>query len=208
MDAPTAATPPEPIALSAAQEAALLRSACALVAATARHRATRLDRMPLGTLAARPVVGVFVTLRRQGALRGCIGNFAESVRLDQALERAASGAARHDPRFPPVDPAELPELTVEVSVLHTRELLSGAPCDRLAAVEIGRHGLDIQHQGRSGLLLPNVAVDQAWDAPRLLAEVCRKAGLPHDAWQEPDAVLYRFSTTRCGGPWNAPTAED
>jgi hypothetical protein len=207
MDASAAATSPEPSELTAAEQAALQRCACALVAAAARHQATRFDSTPLGPLAARSVVGVFVTLRRHGALRACIGNFAESIRLEQALERAATGAARHDPRFPPIDPAELPDLTVEVSVLHAREQLTGSPRDRLAAVEIGRHGLDIQYQGRVGLLLPSVAVDHGWDAPRLLAEVCRKAGLPLDAWQEPEATLYRFSALHCSGPWTDPTPE-
>ena len=139
------------------------------------------------------MVGVFVTLRKHGALRSCIGNFTDTIRLDKALERAATGAARHDPRFPPVRPDELPQLTVEVSLLHSRELLSNDAGQRLASVVIGQHGLDIQYLGRAGLLLPSVPVDHGWDARTFLTEVCRKAGLPADAWQDPQASLFRFS---------------
>jgi hypothetical protein len=144
---------------------------------------------------------VFVTLRKDEALRSCIGNFTLSIRLDSALERAATGAACHDPRFPPVRPDELAELTVEISLLHSRELLGDSPDARLSSIEIGLHGLDIQHFGRAGLLLPSVAVDHGWDAFTFLCEVCRKAGLPVDTWKDPRATVYRFAATHWGGPF-------
>ena len=159
------------------------------------------DRHALGALAETAVVGVFVTLRKHGTLRGCIGNFTAAIPLGQALERTASGAACHDPRFPPVRPEELGLLHVEVSLLHSRERLAESADERLASVVIGQHGLDIQQHGRSGLLLPSVAVDQCWDAFTFLCEVCRKAGLPVDTWRDPRAAVYRFSSARWGGPF-------
>ena len=108
------------------------------------------------------------------------------------------GAACHDPRFPPVRPDELEQLTVEVSLLHSRELLGDSPDARLSNIVIGLHGLDIQHYGRTGLLLPSVAVDQGWDAFTFLCEVCRKAGLPVDTGRIRGATVYRFSATHVG----------
>jgi AmmeMemoRadiSam system protein A len=196
-------TPDDRFCLSDAQREALHRAACRLLAAAVQQQSVSIDELPLGGLGDVEVVGVFVTLRKSGSLRGCIGNFTEAIRLDTALERAAKGAACHDPRFPPVRPDELPQLTVEVSLLHSRELLGNDSQARLASVEVGQHGLDIQYLGRAGLLLPSVPVDHGWDALTFLTEVCRKAGLPSHAWQDPQAALYRFCTTHCGGPFSA-----
>ncbi|MHB8865085.1 MAG: AmmeMemoRadiSam system protein A [Pirellulaceae bacterium] len=186
------------LCLSDIQQSNLLSVACELVAAAVHRQPISIGDLPLGDLGAVSVVGVFVTLRKQGNLRGCIGNFTEAIRLDAALERAAKGVACHDPRFPPVQPDELPQLTIEVSLLHSRELLSDDSDERLASVEIGQHGLDIQYLGRAGLLLPSVPIDHDWDALTFLSEVCRKAGLPLNAWQSPQASLFRFSSTRYG----------
>jgi AmmeMemoRadiSam system protein A len=194
-------TRPGQLELTPEQEATLHRAACALVAAGVRREKLAVPELALGDLAEVAVVGVFVTLRKAGNLRGCIGSFTETIRLDTALERAAKGAACHDPRFPPVSPEELPRLTVEVSLLHSRELLPGDPRERAAAIELGRHGLDLQHAGRSGLLLPSVPVDHGWSVRRFLEELCRKAGLPAGSWQEPDALLFRFASTHFGGPF-------
>jgi hypothetical protein len=173
------------------------------VAAAVQQQSLSVDDLQLGELGESQVVGVFVTLRKNGALRSCIGNFTDVIRLDKALERAATGAARHDPRFPPVRPDELSQLAVEVSLLHSRELLSNDAGQRLASVEIGQHGLDIQYLGCAGLLLPSVPVDHGWDVRTFLTEVCRKAGLPADAWQDPRASLFRFCSTCCAGPFSA-----
>lgn len=196
-------TRPGQLQLTSEQETRLHQAACALIAAGVRHEPLPVTQLALGELAAAAVVGVFVTLRKGEALRGCIGSFTESIRLDTALERAAKGSACHDPRFPPVSPEELPKLTVEVSLLHSRELLLGGPRERIAAIEIGRHGLDLQYAGRAGLLLPSVPVDHGWSVLRFLEELCRKAGLPAGSWQEPDAKLYRFASTHFAGPFVA-----
>jgi AmmeMemoRadiSam system protein A len=201
MESHERATPSGQLTLSEEQRSRLHRVACELLSAAARQQPASIDRLPLGGLADTPVVGVFVTLRKDGALRGCIGNFTQSIQLGDALERAATGAACQDPRFPPVRPEELEQLTVEVSLLHSRELLGDSPDVRLSSIVISRHGLDIQYYGRTGLLLPSVAVDHGWDAFTFLCEVCRKAGLPVDTWKDPGATVYRFSATHWGGPF-------
>jgi uncharacterized protein len=201
MASPDGSPSPGPLTLSGPQQELLHRAACRLVSVTARGKSAATEDLALGSLGDTPVVGVFVTLRKNGSLRGCIGNFTPAILLSGALERAATGVACHDPRFAPVRPDELALLTVEISLLHSREQLGESADERLASVEIGQHGLDIQHHGRSGLLLPSVAVDQRWDVFTFLCEVCRKAGLPIDTWRDPQAALYRFAATHWSGPF-------
>ena len=193
--------PPERLVLDDSQTRQLHRVACQLAAAAAQQQPDSVTESDLGPLARKTVVGVFVTLRKQGQLRGCIGNFTASLPLGDALRRAARGVVGHDPRFEPVSPDELPSLTVEVSLLHSRMLLGNTRQARVAQVTVGQHGLDIQYRGHTGLLLPRVAVDLGWDTVALLGEVCRKAGLPLTAWQAPDAEVYRFEATCFGGPF-------
>jgi AmmeMemoRadiSam system protein A len=138
--------------------------------------------------------GAFVTLtrRKDGGLRGCVGVPEPLYRLDQAVARAAIAAALYDGRFDPVEAAELPELSVYVSVLG--DLRPVAP----AEVEVGVHGLVIRFGGRSGLLLPQVAADRGWDRERFLDETCRKAGLHLGTWRNPDCELLAFTATVFG----------
>jgi len=130
----------------------------------------------------------FVSLHRRGDLRGCIGSLERDEALADVVARCAASAATEDPRFPPVIPAELPAMDLEISVLGPLERID--PVDP-AAVEIGRHGLVVEQGGRRGLLLPQVAVEWGWDRETFLAHACRKAGLPADAWRT-GAVAYRF----------------
>ncbi len=204
MNPPEDTSIPGPLFLDIEEIDQLQRVACQLVEATARHQPKSVTEFPLGRLLEFPVVGVFVTLRRQGELRGCIGNFAASAPLGQALERAAAGVVGHDPRFPRVTPEELPHLTVDVSLLHSRELIGENAQQRATRVVIGQHGLDIQFRGRSGLLLPSVAIDLKCDAVGFLQAVCRKAHLRDDAWMDPEAIVYRFSSISLGGPFRRP----
>jgi len=133
--------------------------------------------------------GAFVTLTRRadGELRGCVGVPEPLYRLDQAVARAAVAAALYDGRFDPVVAAELPELSLHVSVLGDLR-----PIDP-AAVEVGHHGLVVRYAGRSGLLLPQVASERGWDRERFLSETCRKAGLPSDAWRKPGCEVLAFT---------------
>ena len=205
MDALDHAAQSAPLVLTPEERDLLHFVACRLVESAAHNARSAISEYPLGRLAEYSLVGAFVTLRKQGELRGCIGNFDATTPLANALERAAIGVVSHDPRFPPVTPDELADLILSVSLLHTRELLNGSPNQRATEVVIGQHGLDIQFQGKKGLLLPSVATDFGLDSKGFLQAVCRKANLPDDAWQDPEATLYRFSAIGLRGPWTAAT---
>lgn len=132
--------------------------------------------------------GAFVTIRRNGALRGCLGALQCPDGLAREVARCAADAASRDPRFPPVSPAELSDLSVEVSVLGPLEKID--PHDR-DAVAIGRHGLLAEQGRRRGLLLPQVATEWGWTPEQFLSQTCLKAGLPADAWRN-GAGIHRF----------------
>jgi len=122
--------------------------------------------------------GVFVTLWQEGALRGCIGFPIPIEPLADAVRDAAVSAALRDPRFPPVVPEEVQGLLLEISVL-TRP----GPIDP-SDIRVGVHGLLVRQGARSGLLLPQVAIEYRWDVPTFLRQICIKAGLPEDAWEK------------------------
>ncbi len=138
--------------------------------------------------------GVFVTLRRlDGALRGCIGYPRPVEPLRAAIPHIAVAAALEDPRFRPVTLEELGRLVVEVSILTVpAPLAARTPEERRAAVVVGRDGLVIERSGQSGLLLPQVAVEERWDSARFLSAICEKAGLPLDTWQDLRSRLFTF----------------
>jgi uncharacterized protein len=145
--------------------------------------------------------GVFTTLRRarSGQLRGCIGYTMPVFPLRVGIPRTAAGAALEDPRFPPVALPELTGLTIEVSLLTVPEpLASMRPRDRPSEVRIGRDGLIVRWRQAEGLLLPQVAVEQRWNAVEFLDETCGKAGLPFDAWLRPEAEVLRFGSEAFG----------
>jgi uncharacterized protein len=132
--------------------------------------------------------GAFVTIKRAGTLRGCLGTLQCSRGLAAEVARCAADAASEDPRFPPVSSSELPDVSVEVSVLGPLESID--PADP-SAITIGRHGLVAEQGPRRGLLLPQVAIEWGWTAEQFLRQTCVKAGLPRDAWQH-GARIYRF----------------
>ncbi len=136
--------------------------------------------------------GVFVTLTRNGELRGCIGYPYPTHPLKEALCDAAISAATRDPRFPPVRHPELPLLRIEVTVLSPPKLLTVDPEGRPVAVEVGKHGLIVQGYGRSGLLLPQVPIEWGWDSREFLDHTCMKAGLPSGCWRRKEVELFTF----------------
>jgi uncharacterized protein (TIGR00296 family) len=139
--------------------------------------------------------GVFVTLKQfpSGELRGCIGYPLPVVPLGEGIRDVAVAAAIEDPRFPPVAPVEMPELTVEVSILTVPQLVATtSPDATIAAIRPGRDGLIVEGYGASGLLLPQVATEQGWDAEELLAGTSQKAGLAPDAWRDRRVRVRRF----------------
>lgn len=102
------------------------------------------------------------------------------------MAQAAVLAATEDPRFPPLRKSELPGLRIEISVLGPLQ-----PVLDVSEIKVGRHGLVIKEGQRSGLLLPQVATELGWDRQTFLREVCRKAGLPDNAWKN-SRGLFKF----------------
>ena len=130
--------------------------------------------------------GLFVTLRKHGELRGCIGRIQTDEPLRQAVSTVAVDAALQDHRFPPVQAEELAELDVEVSVLTPPVKLQD-PKELVA----GRDGVILEHEGHSGVFLPQVWEETGWTRVEFLRELAsQKAGLPPDAWQR--ATLSTF----------------
>lgn len=166
------------------------RELCRIARATLREY-MRTERIPPGKPHRESLVanaGVFVSLHKGEALRGCIGTQEETTPLYKTIQNMAVAAATRDPRFERVTADELDELTIELSVLGDRRAVSG-PDD----IEIGRDGLFIRAQGKQGLLLPQVASDNSWSAEAFLQGVCKKANLPEDAWKGDDAVIESFT---------------
>jgi AmmeMemoRadiSam system protein A len=139
--------------------------------------------------------GAFVTLKREGRLRGCIGTLECRLPLADEIARVAVSAACEDPRFDPLRAVELHDLDVEVSILGPLEEID--PRDP-AAIVIGRHGLVVEQGRRRGLLLPQVAIEWGWDREQFLAQTCTKAGLAPDRWRH-GATVYRFAADVFGG---------
>lgn len=134
--------------------------------------------------------GVFVTFWRDGHLRGCVGSLSPTADVMQTLP-AVTQSALKDRRFvaDPIRLAELERLIIEVSLLSDMERITGSQ-----EVEIGRHGILVRRQSRSGCFLPKVAVEQGWNSEQFLTECCaRKAGLPPDAWRDPQCEFFRFT---------------
>ncbi len=131
--------------------------------------------------------GAFVTLKRNGLLRGCVGSILAVSPLAETVAEMARSAALEDPRFIPVSPAELEELEYEISVLTPLQIV-----EDWSRVRVGTDGLlIIAGDGRSGVLLPQVPLEQGWDLEDFLQGVCLKAGLSPEAYLG-DVFLYRF----------------
>jgi AmmeMemoRadiSam system protein A len=169
-----------------AQKRALVEMARTAVAGHLGRQGARSADIPTAHLP--PASGVFVTLKRKGDLRGCIGTLECRRSLAEEVARCAINAASEDPRFQPVRASELDDLCVEVSILGALEPIDPLDPD---AILVGRHGLVVEQGRHRGLLLPQVATEWGWDRDAFLAHTCRKAGLPPDAWRS-GALVYRF----------------
>jgi len=138
--------------------------------------------------------GAFVTLEKATGLRGCIGRPEPEQTAIRAIREAAQGAATEDPRFPPVGPSELEAITVEVSVLTAPRPIEASEAQAIMeAVTVGEHGLILRGGNRSGLLLPQVPVEQGWGVETFLDHACQKAGLSPGAWRDQEVSVERFS---------------
>ncbi len=163
--------------LTREQQAALLRLARESLRACVCHEP--MPQTDVTDPALREKRGAFVTLTKHDALRGCVG-LVEAIRpLYQAVIDMARSAALEDPRFPPVQPSELDELHIEISVLGPLEAISD-----VEEVQVGKHGLVIRKGFHSGLLLPQVASERNWRRIQFLEQTCVKAGLGRDDWKD------------------------
>ena len=131
--------------------------------------------------------GAFVTLKKKGSLRGCIGNFTGTGSLGKTVADMAAAAAVGDPRFPPVRPEEVDQLAIDISIL--------SPMEPASPEEVipGTHGLYVKRGFRAGTLLPQVASEEGWDRETFLAHTCLKAGLPPDSWKNDDVQIYTYT---------------
>ncbi len=131
--------------------------------------------------------GAFVSLHEGEELRGCIGQIAPDRELYRIVQSCAVSAALHDPRFPPLTAQQVPRVDIEISVLTPMVRVT-----RIEEIEVGRHGLYITNGYRRGLLLPQVATQYGWSREVFLAQTCRKAGLPENAWRDPATSILSF----------------
>jgi AmmeMemoRadiSam system protein B/AmmeMemoRadiSam system protein A len=138
--------------------------------------------------------GAFVTLTMFGNLRGCIGYIQPIKPLYETISEMADQAAFHDPRFNPIRKGEFSHIDVEISVL-TPMMLVEDPKE----IVVGRDGLYMVKGYYSGLLLPQVPVEQHWNRETFLDQTCIKAGLPPGSWKEPGIKIYRFQADIFGG---------
>ncbi len=132
--------------------------------------------------------GAFVTIKKKGDLRGCIGYIRAAMPIHETVKEAAVQAAFHDPRFNPVDSKEWKDIDIEISVLTPMKKIKD-----IGEIEVGKHGLYIEKGYNSGLLLPQVATEYNWNRMEFLEHTCYKAGLSKDAWRSKDADIYIYS---------------
>jgi len=130
--------------------------------------------------------GAFVTLKKNGQLRGCIGHMAEDLPLCQAIGSMAIQAAFNDRRFAPVTLKELSEIEIEISVLTPFEPVNG-----IKAIRLGIDGVVLKKGTRSAVFLPQVATEQGWNRIQMLDHLCKKAGLSSGGWKK-DVRLFTF----------------
>ena len=130
--------------------------------------------------------GAFVSLHKQGRLRGCIGHFGEDVPLHEIVAEMARAAAFEDPRFSPLSRDELDDLDIEISVLTPMRRIQS-----LDEFELHRHGIYIRKGYRSGTFLPQVADEVNWTKEEFVGHCSQdKAGLGWDGWRDAELYVY------------------
>ena len=175
--------------LSPEQRQTLLRIARESIDAVLHGKRVDIDTAALDDTLKRPA-GAFVTLstRGDGDLRGCIGSIMPVAPLVQSVSENAINAAFRDPRFEPLSAEEWPGIELEISVMGPIETV-----ENVEDILPGRDGLIIRRGHAAGLLLPQVATEYGWDRETFLAQTCRKAGLPSDAWRQPGTKIEKFA---------------
>lgn len=130
--------------------------------------------------------GAFVTLHKDGKLRGCIGRFTAEDPIWMVVREMAIASATEDNRFRPVTTSELKEIEIEISVLTPMKKITS-----IKEIIPGKHGIYIKKGYSSGTFLPQVATETGWDTEELLGHCARdKAGIGWDGWR--DAEIYTY----------------
>ena len=133
--------------------------------------------------------GAFVSLHKNGKLRGCIGRLTGNQPLYKMVQEMTISAASHDRRFLPVDAEELHEIDIEISVLSPLKKIND-----IAEIELGKHGIFIEEGYHTGVFLPQVATETGWSKEEFLGHCAQdKAGLNWDGWKT--ANLFIFTAT-------------
>ncbi len=132
--------------------------------------------------------GAFVTLKKQGNLRGCIGHFEADKPLYEMVQQMAVAAATQDYRFSRLSISEIKDLEIEISVLSPMKKISS-----VKEIQLGRDGIYIRKGGRSGTFLPQVATDTGWSLEDFLGNCARdKSGIGWEGWKDKDAELFTY----------------
>ncbi|MCG2706731.1 MAG: AmmeMemoRadiSam system protein B [Candidatus Omnitrophica bacterium] len=134
-------------------------------------------------------MGAFVTLHKQGQLRGCIGHLIGNKPLYLTVRDMAIESAVGDPRFTPVEENELKDIDIEISVLSPLQRI-----DSSDKIQLGMHGVLVRQGLRSGVFLPQVAIETGWSKEEFLSNLCaHKAGISPDAWKDTSTEIYIFT---------------
>jgi MEMO1 family protein len=133
-------------------------------------------------------LGVFVTIKKDGELRGCIGEFEPAKPLYKVIQDKTIDAASKDPRFQPVTPQEFSSLSLEISIMNPRNKI-----EDWRDIRLGKDGVVIAQENKTGTFLPQVATETGWNLEEFLKELClQKANLPSDCYLDPDTDIYTF----------------
>jgi AmmeMemoRadiSam system radical SAM enzyme/AmmeMemoRadiSam system protein B/uncharacterized protein (TIGR00296 family) len=189
-----------PPRLSPEQKERVTEAAAGCVASAILRQPLSVPDPGLAGAAGLPVAGAYVTLKRRGHLRAYTGTLGRPMKLAEALRHAAYHTATEDHRLPPISPTELPHLDLSVNLLFDFRAVEARGLARVAAVEVGRHGVRLQRGQAGGLLLPGVATEHGWDSEGFLRHACRKAGLPSTAWEDDETSVCTFESVEFGKP--------
>ena len=197
-------TMPPSDSLSAEEKATLLRLARDTVQGYVKHRKKpdAKDEAYRITTQLKEPRGAFVTLKKHGKLRGCIGYIQPVEPLYKTVQENAVNAATRDTRFAPVKPGELDQIEIEVSALTRPRLVSSAN-----EIILGKHGVILEKGGRRAVFLPQVAPEQGWGLEETLRQLSRKAGLSPEAWKDPETRFSVF-TAEVFGEHHSGSGED
>jgi AmmeMemoRadiSam system protein A len=138
--------------------------------------------------------GLFVTLKKNSAIRGSMGLLDANTTLAETLFEVAGTAATHDSRHPPIQENEIKDLEISVTLLSEIKKLK-SPED----LQIGSAGLIVSRGSARGVLLPHVAKENNWSPEQFLEACCEKAQLSHKAWRDPNTLVEYFTSTELQG---------